>query len=114
MPVPNMKRTLRGWVKNTTVKIITQSVVDYETSEAITTTTLKINKQPVPPEKVDQRPEYDRSWKWWSFIVQDGPLLKDDDIIEIDGTGYRIKQRTDWSESGFQKYQAIEDYTAST
>lgn len=114
MAVPNMKRTLRGWVRNTTVKIITQTVVDFETDDTETETTLKINKQPTPAEKVVQLPEYDRSWKWWSFIIQDGPLLKADDIIEIDGTGYRIKQRTDWSESGFQKYQAIEDYTVST
>ena len=114
MPVPNMKRTLRGWVRNTNVKIVNQVVVDFETSPTEVDTVLKINKQPVPAEKVVQLPEYDRSWKWWSFIVQDGPLLKIDDIIEIDSVGYRIKELSDWSESGFQKYKAIEDYRAST
>ena len=109
-----MARTLRGWVRNTNVRIITQSVVDFESAEAETDTVLKINKQPVPTEKVTQLPEYDRAWKWWSFIVQAGPLLKIDDIIEISGVGYRIKEISDWSESGFQKYKAIEDYREST
>jgi len=114
MAVPNMARTLRGWVKLTKCYTVVQSVVDYETVEVKTAINLKLNKQPVPPEKVVQLPEYDRAWKWWSFIIQKGPLLAVDDIIEISGIGYRIKIRTDWSESGFQKYQAIEDYEAST
>lgn len=114
MAVPNMARTLRGWIKSTTVKTVVQTVVDYETVNTETETTLKINKQPLPSEKVVMLPGYDRAWKWWSLIIQSGPLLSIDDIIEISGIGYKIKEVVNWSESGFQKYKAIESYTVET
>ena len=110
MAVPYMKKTLNGWVKNTNVVIITKSIVDYEEVETETATTLKINKQPVPQTKVDRKPESQREWKWWSFIIQGETLLKVDDIIIVDSIRYRIENISNWSESGFTKYEAIEDY----
>ena len=111
MPVPYMAQTMRGWTKKKTVKIITQTVADFETVEAETETTMQINMQPVPPAQVARKPEEQRTWKWWSLIVIKGQALSTDDIIVIDGKNYRVQNNSDWSESGFRKYEVIEDYT---
>jgi len=114
MAVPWMKKTLRGWTKKTNVKIVTQSVVDFETVEAEADAVLDCNFQPMPAAKVNRKPEEQRTWTWWSIIVEDGPLLKTDDVIIKDNIRYRIESANNWSESGFQKYEAVEDYIEST
>lgn len=110
MAVPYLAGALKGWTTKTSVILITQSVVNHQTTEAETATILDINRQPVPAARVNQKPEEQRTWKWWSFIIKQGPLLKTDDIIIIDSIRYRIKSSSNWSESGFTKYEAIEDY----
>lgn len=105
-----MKKALRGWTKKTNVKLVTKSIVDFQSVETTDNAVLDINKQPMPPTQIDKKPEGQRFWVWWSFIVKDGPLLKQDDIVIIDNVHYRIQKRNDWTESGFQKYEATEDY----
>ena len=116
MSVPNMNRTLKGWIKSTVVKIITQSVVNHQTVEVEVDATLKINFQPIPPAQVNRKPEEQRTWIWWSIIIKDKTtLLKTDDvIIRASGQRFRIQSANDWRESGFSKYEAIEDYEVST
>lgn len=114
MPVPWMKNALRGWTQITTITKIVQSVVNFKTVETPTIITLDCNFQPMPAATVNRKPEEQRTLKWWSIIVKDGELLKTDDIIEKDGIRYRIQSTSNWSESGFQKYEAIEDYTSDS
>ncbi len=113
MPVPYLGNALKGWVKSTDIKIITQSVVDHETVEVETDVTYQANLQPMPAAKVNRKPEEQRTWKWWSVIIKDRTvLLSTDDIIQNDsGQKFRIGQANDWRSSGFTKYEAVEDYT---
>lgn len=110
--IPNMRNTMRGWTKPYEVLIITFGIdSDRGTRTQIANPmTLQINKQPTPANKVQRRPSEQWSWKWWSLIVIDGPRLQNDDAIVIDGMRYRIEEVSDWSESGFMKYQTVEDY----
>jgi len=115
MAVPNLSRAVRGWTKRKTVKIITKATVNHKVTESTSNTTLNINVQPMPARQVDRKPEGERSWSWWSIIIRDpNVLLKTDDIVEVDGAGYRITKGNDWRRSGFTKYEAIQDYTEST
>jgi hypothetical protein len=109
-----MAEALKGWTKKISVKLITQSIVNHLTVEAETDATLDINKQPMPARQVDRKPEEQRSWVWWNFIVKNGPYLNTDDIVIISDIRYRIMKGNDWRESGFTKYEAIEDYEVST
>ena len=113
MSIPYLGNALKGWVKDTNITIITQTVVDHETVETESTTTYPANFQPMPAAKVARKPEEQRTWKWWSVIIQDKTvLLSTDDIIQNDsGKKFRIEQANDWRESGFTKYEAVEDYT---
>lgn len=110
MAVPYMARAMRGWVKNKTFKVITQTVVNHRTVETTTDVTMKVNFQSMPPAEVNRKPEEQRTWKWWSLVVVEGQELFTDDIFTLDGKNYRVKSKEDWSESGFRKYGVIEDY----
>ena len=112
MRVPYMGKTLKGWTQKTNIKKVTQTIVNHKTVETESPITLKCNFQPMPAAKVNRKPEEQRTWKWWSIIVTEGELLKTDDIIIKDSVRYKIESVNNWTESGFQKYEAIEDYTA--
>lgn len=105
-----MRRALNGWTTKRNAKLVTQVDSDYETSETTIAIVLDINIQPVPATQVNRKPEGQRQWKWWSLIVKDGPLLSVDDVVIINSIAYRIQNISNWSESGFQKYESTEDY----
>lgn len=116
MPVPYLGNAIKGWTHITPVKIVTQSVVDFQTVEATADAKLDINFQPMPAWKVNRKPEEQRTWNWWSIIIRNNSVnLKTDDIIiRPSGQRFRIQSGNDWTESGFSKYEAIEDYEVST
>ena len=110
MAVPYLANALNGWTTPRTVQRVTKSVVNFQVDEATTEITLDMNLQPTPPQEVQRRPEDQRQWRWWNVNVREGPVLNIDDVIIVDGINYRIVEVHNWSESGFQKYRAIEDY----
>lgn len=113
MPVPYVASALKGWTRKTAIKIVTQSIVQHQAVESTTDVTLDINFQPMPAATVNRKPEEQRTWKWWSIIIKGAQIrLKTDDmIIRPSGQQFRIQSANDWTESGFSKYEAIEDYT---
>lgn len=113
MPVPYLAGALKGWTSKISVITIIQTVVDFVTVEIPTTQILDINIQSIPQRQVDRKPEGERSWNWVSVIVKNGPYLKTDDKIVISPFKYRITKGSNWSSSGFTKYEAIQDYEES-
>jgi hypothetical protein len=111
MPVPYLANALNGWTKKKTCQVVTKTVVNHKVLKSTSNVILDINIQPVPMTQVEKKPADQRSWKWWSIIVKKGPLLKTDDKVIVDSITYNIMKVGNWSESGFQKYEAIEDYT---
>ena len=112
MAVPYLGKALKGWTKWYTITKRVQTIVNTKATYVDTTVKVKMNIQPTPPQKVDKKPEGDRNWQWWSGIVTEGEYFKKGDLFTVDGKPYKIMNCTDWSESGFQKYEAIEDYTS--
>ena len=110
MPVPYLGNAMKGWTKRTNIKIITQTVVDHETTESESDVVCQANFQPMPAAKVDRKPEEQRTWKWWSIIVQSKTLLlsTDDIIQDYSGKKFRIEEAEDWRESGFSNYEVKE------
>lgn len=116
MPVPYLGGALKGWTRKTNIKVVSQVILNHEVTNTEVLILYPANFQQVPPAKVARKPEEQRTWKWWSVIIRDRSLLlKTDDIIEdASGNRYKIESASDWRTSGFTKYEAIEDFEAST
>lgn len=111
MAVPYLKRALKGWTKIYLVTLYVQTVVNSKTvNTPATPVKMKLNKQLLKPAKVNRKPPEQRTWKWWNIIVEEGPELKTDDKLSIEGIDYKVMSARDWIESGFRKYEAIEGY----
>jgi hypothetical protein len=114
MPVPYLGNALNGWTKERTIKIISRTAVagGKRTYSVASTGEYRINIQPSPARVVDRKPQGERNWAWWSIILQNDSVFFPNGTRFVDeyGKQYKIQSGTDWRESGFTKYEAIEDY----
>jgi hypothetical protein len=115
MAVPYVGHVLKGWTTKQTVTFVTKTIDPdtHKTVEVETTAVYQVNRQPVPQQKIDQKQDGERNWKWWSFIIRGMVYLSKDDRVTIAGVRYRIMNGSDWSQSGFTKFEAVEDYTSA-
>lgn len=112
MAVPDMSRALRGWTKRREMQSVIKVFSGGKRSDgAPQSVSLPINIQPMPATQVSRKPENQQSWSWWSLVIRDRNFLfKTDDIFLIGTFRYRVEKVSDWRESGFSKYEVIEDY----
>jgi uncharacterized repeat protein (TIGR02543 family) len=112
MAMPNVSGALTGWTKNKQVLIVTKSVVNNLVQQIAAVKIINMNIQPLQAWKVNRKPEEQRTWNWYSILVKVGqPQLEIDSIIIVDGIAYRIDSIQPWSESGYVRYEATEDYS---
>lgn len=114
MSVPYLGGAMKGWTSKKKFKVIRKEIVNHRSVSKETPRYESINWQPVPSWKVDKKPEGQRTWRWFSIIVTGKRALgfKEDDIVILDNMRFKIMSGADWSQSGFQKYEAIEDFTS--
>lgn len=108
--VPVVKGALRGWMKKYAVTTYTQTVVNHKVVNTPVTKYIMLNKQPTPPEVVARKPEEQRHWKFWDIHTTKELEFNIDDRFEIEGIGYKIKEKYPYKESGYFHYGCIEDF----
>lgn len=112
MSMPYVAGAFRGWTKRRTVRLVTKLVVNHVIQQIAYIHIFDLMVQPLQPEKVRRKPEEQRAWKWFSIITKASNLaLKVDDQIVVDSIAYRIDSIQPWSEAGYRRYEATEDYT---
>lgn len=106
---------MKGWTAKIPVLIVTKTVVDHQVTETPVNAVLDINYQPMPASQVNRKPEEQRTWLWWTFIIKGrvpSTLLKVDDVVTIGTKTFRVQSGLrDWTTSGFSICEAIEDFT---
>ena len=114
MAVPNVSGVLRGWTKKQEVRLVTKSVVDAKVVQTATAIILDMNLQPLQAEKVNRKPEDQRAWKWFSILVKSNyQKLEIDNVLIVTGIPYRIESVQNWTDSGYIRYEAHEDYSGA-
>lgn len=112
MAIPNVRSALRGWTKKREVRIVTKKVVNHINTQIAEIIVSDIMVQPLQPEKVRRKPEEQRAWKWYDLVTTiQSRIMKIDDIIYIEGHYFRIDSVQPWTEAGYRRYEATEDFT---
>ena len=112
MSVPIVSGAFRGWTKRREVRIVTKTVVDHLVQSIAQIVMMDIMIQPLQPEKINRKPEEQRSWKWFSIIMKARNIeLPIDSQVWVDGIAYKIESRQPWTEAGYRRYEATQDYT---
>ena len=108
-----MRGSLRGWGRPLVISLIRKALVNYEVSEG---NTEKIQTtgvlQPLSSEKLELKPEGERSWIW-KLLHCTSPTMQTDDVAIIFGVRYRVMTKTSFADFGYVKYELVEDHRAA-
>lgn len=69
--------------------------------------------QPFTPQQLIMKPEKQRAWKWFMLHAAVGTNLQPDDVVQFQGTQYRVMGILDYSLNGYLEYHVVNDYTGS-
>lgn len=106
--IPKVQSAFLNWTSAVQLRVVKPTAVDFEAFEdPLEIITFQAVIQPMPPQKVDRKPEGLREWKWlemWTTMQ----LELDTVAQDPDGVQYRIQSRQDWSQGGFFHYDMTE------
>jgi len=103
-----MMTVLSGWTAPVQLRVVVKTPADFEVFEdPIDIINFEAVMQPMPPQKVDRKPEGIRTWKWWeAWTVQ--KLERDTVVQDMDGLQFRVQSVQDWSQEGYFHYDMTE------
>ena len=107
---PNMGSAIAGFTQVNEVQILRTKLVAGEAVKQATTVVAATCIQPFSPQRIAMKPEGERAWKWWMIHATLDLAAKVGDILEIAGVGYRLMARTDYSQAGYNMFEAVEEY----
>lgn len=107
--IPQVSSVFLNWTEQVQMKVIQKEAVDLELSEkTLAVVTYEAVMQPMPPQKVERKPEGLRTWKWWeSWSTTE--LEVDTVVQDPAGVQYRVQSKQDWSQGGFFHYEMTEE-----
>jgi hypothetical protein len=106
---PNVADAFSGWNGQVTLKVVDQTVSDFETVDVpITRESVRGVLQPIPPRKLMVKPEGQRAWKWWTFWTKK-TLSLNAILIDSDGKQFKVMSDTDYRQAGFNEYELAQE-----
>lgn len=110
--LPNVADVLPDWFQDLRFDIITKSLVNYEVEEVIVPVATYGVRQPMSAQQIAIKPEGQRAWKWETIHCLPDVPLRIDDVVVFGNQRYRVMQKWDWSEYGYQEVHICQAYQA--
>lgn len=106
--IPQLAVGLLGWTIPVQLRVVSTTAVDFEPVEQVLDVVwFDASMQALSPKAVNRKPEGERIWKWWEAWTT--KKIADDSVVQDqDGTQYRVRSSTDWSQAGFYHYEMTE------
>lgn len=111
--LPDVSDALMSWFVPIDMLLITKSVVDFKNVEVATTISTQGVWQPFSAQQLNMKPQGQRSWKWFMLHTPIDFVLKTDDVVDFQGTRYRVMGKLDYALYGYLEYHLVDDYTGS-
>lgn len=111
--VPDVSGALFDWLQPVTFMLVTKSVANFQSVEVGESFSFQGVWQPFKPRDLRLVPEGERSWNWfWCHSLTALPI-NTDDVVNYQGTQYRVMGRNDCGLYGYFEYQLVQDWTGS-
>lgn len=109
--MPNMANTLTGWEVPLSLVRVTQDIQEGYLTTVETTIDFQGVWQPLKDERLELKPEGQRSWEWIWIHAKSGTLnLNTADKVKFNNKKYKVKNKKDYSLNGYVEYELVEDY----
>lgn len=113
VPIPNVFEGLSEWLQPMTFVIVMKTTVNFELVEASQNYNFRGVWQPMTQQKLSIKPIGQRAWPWFTVHSPTRLPLKVDDVINYNGTQFRVMEKWDWTGYGFYEYHLVQDYNGS-
>lgn len=105
---PQVQNVFLNWLSTTQLKVIQKLPVDFELQEdTLAVITVDMVLQAMSPEKIQRKPEDQRTWKFWDGWSTERVQL-DATLQDPDGRQFKVESMNDWSQGGFFHYELLE------
>lgn len=111
--MPDVSDALKGYFIPMTFTTTVKKIVNQNLVETPTSTAFRGVWQPLTVRSVNQKPEGQRSWRWFMCHSDTCLHLETDQVIFYNGIQYRVKAEKDYSLNGYWYYEMIQDFTGS-
>ena len=108
--MPNAASTLRGWFSTLQLTMVQKTIIDFEVVETLVPIVAQGTVQPFTSRQLEMKPEGQRQWDWRMIHATADLQLKLDDVIQYNGTRFRIMGAFDYIGNGYVQYEAVNDY----
>lgn len=109
--MPQMDSTLTGWEIPLTLIKLTQSIVEGDLVTNETQITFKGVWQPLNSERLELKPEGQRSWEWvWIHARSSSLNLETADKVLFNNRRYKVMSKKDYGLNSFVEYELVRDY----
>ena len=109
-PSINMSRALNGWLQKISLVVLGNEIVNSRVELVETDVETMGIFQPLEDDEIEQYPEGQRDWAWYSLISLPNLFAKINDRIIYNNLKYKIMSRKDWRANGYMYYTLIEDF----
>lgn len=109
--MPQMGNTLNGWEVPITLVRVVQNVVEGELVTTETTINFMGVWQPLSSERLELKPEGQRSWEWvWIHAKSSDLNLETADKVIFNNRRYKVMSKKDYGLNSFVEYELVRDY----
>ena len=109
--MPQMADTLLGWEVPLTLVRVIQSIVDGELVTTESTINFQGVWQPLSSERLELKPEGQRSWEWcWVHARASELNLETADKVIFKNRRYKVISKKDYGLNSFVEYELCRDY----
>lgn len=108
--LPQMEGAFENWYQLNVFTMIVKTVDNFKVKEVETDISFHGVIQPMGPEKIQLKPEGQRSWVWYEVHAEPSLVLVNDDRVKYNDQTFRVMEKYDYTKYGYVQYDIIEDY----
>jgi hypothetical protein len=111
--LPDVSGAMQDWFLPMTFVRVTKEIVNSRLVETRKNINFRGVWQPLSAQDLVMKPEGQRNWRWFMIHSTIDLILTTDEVIEYQGTQYRVKAVYDYKEYGYLNYHLAQDYTGA-
>jgi hypothetical protein len=110
--VPRVADALRSYFRPISIGVVSSKIGEGgKLLETVKWQTFDGVVMPLRPERIENKPEGQRSWVWKALYTDGSVVLATDDVVQVGAERFRVNGRADYSDYGAVPYELCNDFT---
>lgn len=108
--LPQVGVAMLSWFRPMVFGRIVTTVVNFVEKEIMEPFQFQGVWQVMSPQQLTIKPDYQRAWRWFMVHATPNLDLRPYEVINYEGTQYRVMSKSDYKEYGYVMYELCADW----